>query len=230
LRSDEAVYDFARFRRLVATRLAASPSIDVRLRTEVVSGVLLPDTRKRLTLSGPDGTREESFDFLVNATYANRNLVTKWFGFALVPLRFDLYELLLVRLPIDQICVTVLDGPFTSLVGTCEEGIFLLSHIHQSVLKSVVPDDGMQPRWGEIQSNRRNILRHSSHYLPILAKAEVLESRFATRAVNAYAKDFDARPTVVSDHGFGCWSVLGGKIITCVTNALEIAREISGLA
>jgi hypothetical protein len=101
-----------------------------------------------------------------------------------------------------------------------------LSHIHQSVLKSSVSDDGLPPDWGEIQSNRRNMLRHSSRYLPVLANAEVLESRFATRAVGAYAKDFDARPTVVSDHGFGCWSVLGGKIITCVTNALEIRREI----
>lgn len=230
LRTDEAVYDITRFRRLVAARLADSSSIDVRLGTEVVSGVLLPDTRKRLTFSGPDGTREESFDFLINATYANRNLVSKWFGFPLAPLRFDLYELLLLRLPIEQICVTVLDGPFTSLVGTGEEGDFLLSHIHQSVLKSTVPDDGMPPRWGEIRSNRRNILRHASRYLPILAKAEVIESRCATRAVSAYAKDFDARPTVVSDHGFGCWSVLGGKIITCVTNALEIAREINGRA
>jgi len=230
VRSDEAIYDFERFRRLVGAALAESPSIEVRLRTDVVSGVLMQDTRKRLTFNAPGGTREESVDFLINATYANRNLVSKWFGFPQAPLRFDLYELLLLRLPLDQICVTVLDGPFTSLVGTGEKGIFLLSHIHQSVLKSVVPDDGMPPRWGEVQSNRRNMLRHSMYYFPVLAKAEVVESRCATRAVNAYAKDFDARPTVVSDHGFGCWSVLGGKIVTCVTNALEIAREINALA
>jgi hypothetical protein len=66
----------------------------------------------------------------------------------------------------------------------------------------------------------------SSRYMPILKDAEVVESRFATRAVNAFARDFDARPTVIRGHGFGCWSILGGKIITCVSNAREIAGVI----
>jgi hypothetical protein len=141
-------------------------------------------------------------------------------------LRFDLYEMLVVRLPIPQVCVTVIDGPFVSLVGTGNEGEFLLSHIHLSVSRSVIPDDGMPPHWGELTSNRHSMLRHSSRYLPILAKATDVESRWATRTVNAYARDFDARPTVITNHGFGCWSVLGGKIVTCVSNAREIVQEI----
>jgi hypothetical protein len=32
---------------------------------------------------------------------------------------------------------------------------------------------------------------------------------------------------VITDHGFGCWSVLGGKIVTSVVNAREIAGAIS---
>ena len=92
-------------------------------------------------MSGPDGTGEESYDYLVNATYAGRNLVAQWFGFPTEPLRFDLYELLLLRLPIPQICATVLDGPFTSLIGTGQEDLFLLSHIHDSVSRSVIGDE-----------------------------------------------------------------------------------------
>ena len=84
----------------------------------------------------------------------------------------------------------------------------------------------MPPDWGKIESNRENMLNSSRRYMPILEKAEVVESRYATRAVNAFARDFDARPTVVRDHGFGCWSVLGGKILTCLSNAREIADSI----
>jgi len=226
LRTDEAVYDVPLLRQLVTERLRRHPGIRLHLRTDVVSGVITGDGSKRLTLAGPDGTREESFDYVVNATYANRNLVARWFGFPLEPLRFDLYELLLLRLPIPQICVTILDGPFTSLVGTGPDGRFLLSHIHDSVSRSVIPADGAPPNWGDLPTNRANMLRHSARYLPILEQATDVESRWATRAVNAFARDFDARPTVITDHGFGCWSVLGGKIITCVTNAREIAREI----
>jgi len=225
LKTDEAVYDVLALRALVGERLAAHPAIGLHLRSKVVSGVITADGRKRLTVSGPDGTREESFDYLVNATYANRNMMCHWFGFPQERLRFDLYELLRLRLPIPQLCVTVLDGPFTSLVGI-GDGEFLLSHIHDSVSRSLIPEDGMPPQWGEFATNRANMLRHSSRYFPILAQASDVDSRWATRTVNAFARDFDARPTVITNHGFGCWSLLGGKIITCVTNAREIAGEI----
>jgi predicted dehydrogenase len=224
--TDEAVYDVVRLREIVGARLSCSPAVRCRLRTNVVSGVITNDGAKRLTLSGPDGTVEESFDYLINATYAHRNLVAQWFGFPIEPLRFDLYEHLLLRLPISQVCVTIMEGPFTSLTGTGRENLFLLSHIHDSVSRSVIPDDGMPPRWSDPVSNRANMLRHSARYLPILGQAVDIHSRWTTRAVNAYARDFDARPTVISDHGFGCWSVLGGKIVTSVANAREIAREI----
>jgi hypothetical protein len=71
------------------------------------------------------------------------------------------------------------------------------------------------------------MLRHSARYLPVLQHATDVQSWWMTRAVNAFARDFDARPTVITDHGFGCWSVLGGKIVTSVVNAREIAGAIS---
>jgi hypothetical protein len=226
LKTDEAVYDLPRLRRIVTDRLGCNQNISVHLKTSVVSGVIGSDGSKRLTVVGPEGDRQESFDYLVNATYTNRNLVAQWFGFPVEPLRFDLYELLVLRLPIPQVCVTVIDGPFTSLVGTGREGEFLLSHIHNSVSRSVIPADGMPPDWGDFPTNRATMLRHSARYLPILSKATDVQSRWATRTVNAFARDFDARPTVITEHGFGCWSVLGGKIITCVRNARDIANCI----
>ena len=228
LKTDEAVYDVPRLRQIVTDRLRSNPDIRLLPGTDVVSGAIDSDGSKRLTVAGPEGAREQSFDFVVNATYSNRNLFAAWFGFPIEPLRFDLYELLVLRLPIPQVCITIIDGPFTSLVGTGREGEFLLSHIHHSVSRSVIPADGMPPDWGVPPTNRATMLRHSSRYLPILSKATNVESRWATRAVNAYARDFDARPTVITNHGFGCWSVLGGKIITCVSNAREIAQEIFG--
>lgn len=226
LRSDEGVYDYYRLRDIIANKLHAMPNINIQFGSEVIGGSLCPDGTKRLTIKGDGSTREAEFDYLINATYANCNLLAAWFGFPVEPLRFDLYEMLVLSLPIDQVCVTILDGPFTSLVGMGGDNLFMLSHVHASVLKSDVPDDGMPPDWGEFTSNRRNMLLQSSRYLPILKQAEVIESRYATRAVSAFAEDFDARPTVIRDHGFGCWSILGGKIITCVSNAREIASVI----
>lgn len=226
VRSDEAVYDPSRMREIVRRRIDDNDRITLRLGSKVLHGVIDRDGTKRLIVRDRDGTHEETCEYLINATYANRNLVAKWFRFPIEPLRFDVYELLVVRLPVPPICVTIMDGPFTSLVGMGIDNLFMLSHIEQSVLKSVITEDGMPPKWGPIRSNRENMLRHSRRYLPILEQATVVESRYATRAVNAFAKDFDARPTVVTNHGFGCWSILGGKILTCVMNSREIAGEI----
>lgn len=226
MRTDEAVYDIPAMRKMLRDRVASANNLTLHLNTEAKAGRILPDGRKELTMSGPGGDWTQAYDYVVNATYANINLYAQWFGFPVEPLRFDLYEMLVLDVPADQLCVTVIDGPFCSLVGMGTPGRFMLSHIHDSVLKSRVPKDGRPPDWGKITSNRENMLKSSRRYMPILDQAKVVESRYATRAVNAFARDFDARPTVVRDHGFGCWSVLGGKILTCVSNAREIADAI----
>lgn len=228
LKTDEAVYDVPRLREIVTDRLRRNNEINFHPGTNVLSGSFNTNGSKKLTVAGPQGVREESFDYVVNATYMNRNLMAQWFGFPVEPLRFDLYELLVLQIPIPQVCVTIIDGPFTSLVGTGREGEFLLSHIHNSVSRSVIPVDGIPPDWGTLPTNRAIMLRHSARYLPVLSKVTSVESRWATRTVNAFARDFDARPTVITNHGFGCWSVMGGKIVTCVTNAKEIAQQILG--
>lgn len=226
MRTDEAVYDIPAMRNMLRNRIAKADHLTLHLGTEVADGRILPDGRKELTAKGPDGTRTAAYDYVVNATYSRINLYAQWFQFPIELLRFDLYEMLVLDIPAEQLCVTVMDAPFCSLVGMGTPNRFLLSHIHDSVLKSRVPPDGMPPDWGEIQSNREKMIKSSRRYMPILEKARVVESRYATRAVNAFARDFDARPTVVRDHGFGCWSVLGGKILTCLSNAREIAGAI----
>ncbi len=124
-----------------------------------------------------------------------------------------------------SISLTILDGPFCSLVSTGPNRPFIISHVDESLLKSVVTTNGLPPKWGTVQSNRANLIRACSRYFPILEKARFIESRFGVRTVQAYAEDYDGRPTVVTEHGLGCWSVLGGKIGTCVSNAREIVDQ-----
>jgi len=225
VKTDEGVYELPRLQQVIARRLRAA-SVHCQFHTEVTRVRIDGNGLKHVTRTGPDGTREEAFDYLVNATYGHRNLLAHWLGLPIAPLRFDLFEMLALHLPVPRASITVLDGPFTTLVGTGPGSRFLLAHIHASVARSTIPEDGLQPRWPEAVSNRANILRHAARYLPVLTRATNLESVWVTRAVDAYARDFDARPTVVTSHGFGCWSVLAGKIVTCVSNAREIARAI----
>lgn len=228
LLTDEAVVRMDRLRRQIARQLGRHRGVDLRLGCEVIGGRLLPDGRKAVRLRGPQGVEEQVFDGVVNATYAGTNRIAGWFGFPVRPMRFDLLEMALLHIAgAPRVMMTILDGPFTSLTHTGAGDLFMLSHIHQSLLASVVTADGLPPRWPPLASNRDALLAHGLRYLPLLERARFVESRIGVRVVEAYSEDFDGRPTVVTAHGFGCWSVLGGKIITSVSNAREIVRAIA---
>ncbi|CAG1016080.1 dTDP-3,4-didehydro-2,6-dideoxy-alpha-D-glucose 3-reductase [Burkholderiaceae bacterium] len=225
LHTDEAVVEIGKLGKLLMKSLRGHRHVDLRLSTEVKSGRLLPDGRKQLAVAGERPL--EPYDFLINATYANSNRVTSWFGFPLRPLRFDLLEMAVVEIPkARRFMMTILDAPFTSLTSVGSGDLFMLSHIHQSILASQVPPDGLPPKWKSWSSNRDNLMRHGLRYLPILERARHVESRVGVRTVEAYSEDYDGRPTVLTPHGFGCWSVLGGKIVTAVSNARELAAQI----
>ncbi len=227
LHTDEAVIDIKRLTRMLTRRLEGARHVALRLQCEVRGARLLSDGRKRLAVRGPGGDSTEDFDCLVNATYANSNIIARWLGFPTRPLRFDLLELAVYRIPgARRFMMTLIDAPFTSLTSVGSDDLFMLSHIHHSVLARRVTPDGMPPRWGNLASNRDNLLRHGLRYMPILRDASYVESRVGVRAVEAYSEDFDGRPTVITPHGFGCWSILGGKIVTAVTNARELAAAI----
>jgi glycine/D-amino acid oxidase-like deaminating enzyme len=235
LKTDEAVVDIDRLTALLMQRLKRAKHIDLRMGTRVASGRLLADGRKRLALRSASGQESVEVDYVVNATYAHTNLLAGWFGFPVRPMRFDLLEMAIFRIPkAARFMMTILDAPFTSLTHTGTEDLFMLSHIHQSILASEVTANGLPPHWrGALQTNQENLLAHGKRYLPLLDRASYVESRVGVRTVEAYNEDFDGRPTVVTAHGFGCWSVLGGKIITAVSNSHEIRRAIereSGLA
>jgi glycine/D-amino acid oxidase-like deaminating enzyme len=228
LHTDESVIDVGKLTELLMKRVSSSSNIELRLGSDVEAARFLADGRKELSFRQENTTLQHECDFLVNATYANSNLISRWLGFPLRQLRFDQLELAVYRIPgAPRFMMTILDAPFTSLTSLGYGDLFMLSHRFQSLLASEVSVDGLPPNWSEPTLNYKNLLRHGLRYLPILENAEYVESRVGVRTVAAYSEDFDGRPTVVTPHGFGCWSVLGGKLVTAVTNAREIVDAIA---
>ena len=68
--------------------------------------------------------------------------------------------------------------------------------------------------------------KHDIAFMPIVEKAKYVKSIFSVLPIQPHAHDTDARLTIVTNHGEGCWSVFEGKIITCVSAAKEIARNL----
>ena len=226
LKTAEPVYSYKQLRKIIKSCLLNN-NIKIRFNLEVINGKLSKDFKKILIIKDENNNKRKGvFDYVINATYANFNRFAKWFNFPIKPLRIDIVELLVLRLPLPKIAMTIMDGPFATLVTTGDKNIFTLGHVKESMLKSVVPKDGLVPKWKMPQSKWKNILHQSKKWYPILKNAEYLQSRYVIRAINAYREYDDARPSDITSYGFGCWSILGGKVITCVSTAKTIANEI----
>ena len=230
LKTPEAVYDYGALRNVTEKRLKSGRRIRICLDTEVIGGLLRTDGSKQLLIRKKGRMRKERFDFVVNATYAFGNRFAQWFRFPIKPLRLCLKEMLLIKLAAPQISVALWgDNGFSTLVATGEKNIFTFGYMPTSVLQCAVPKNGLVPAWGKPKSRWRQQLGMGRKWLPILAKAEYRESRFITLSINAWHMHDYARTSDITEHGFGCWSILGGKIITCVTTAKEIANRIKTL-
>lgn len=226
LKTAEPVYDYDELKKTVEARLKRCKMLSLHLSSRVDKGFLKPDGKKYLRVTEKGGKYNLSFDFVVNATYARINAFAHWFDFPSKPLRMDLVELVVLRLPVPAMALTIMDGAFPTLVTTGRTGLFTLGHVRHSVRKSFVPPDGLVPQWKLPKSNWKKIVAESKKWFPILRSAEYVESRFVVRAVNAYREHDDARPSDILRHGFGCWSILGGKVITAVAAARSIAKEL----
>lgn len=222
----EPIYDYSRLKQITQQLLAQKQSIHIQFNCTVIGAQLEADGTKTISYQENGVMRYASFDYVINSTYANHNLIPSWLGFVPKPVRVDLVEALIMRIPMPRLSFAVMDGPFTNVVPTEHDGIFTLVHIAESVLERFVPPDGLIPPGLAYKSNAKRIIEESAVWFPFLKKAELVESRFVFRSVNAHREHDDARPSDITGHGFGCWSILGGKIINAVTTAKGLRKEL----
>ncbi len=232
IETTEPVYDSEKMRKMGYDMIAQKSTIDLRLASAIVGGsVDQTSGKKRLQVRSNKNDTFEEFDFVVNATYANHNLFRGWFGFPTIDLEFRLKELPIIRLPkMSPAAVTIMDGPFVTIVPVGHSGLYTLGDVPRSIIE-------VSHSWGGIPwtakymnaiSSRFSEMKIADEYfIPIIAEAEYVRSMFSVLPVLPDRLETDERLTAVTYHGSGCWSVLEGKIVTCVTAAKQIVRELA---
>jgi len=222
LKTNEGIYDIEKMRDISWRELNKSGSITVNLGTEILDGGYLGGTKKHLNIGRNEHVSVEAFDFVVDCTYSNWNRIGVDLGLESFSLRKELVEIVEIELDVDISCLTIIDGPFLSLTYSGKSNKYFLSHRDHSLLKRSYSHD----RFGKFRSNHENILAAGAQYIPILSKAKYVGSWISEKAITAYSNETWERPTVIKNHGFGYWSVLGGKILTSVSNSIEISEQI----
>lgn len=176
----------------------------------------------------------ESFtsSIVIASLYAGTNDLHSRSGLELLPIQYEAAEMALVRVPDEWAnrAITVMDGPFFSMMPFPPEALHSFSHVRYT--PQIRWEDKDKPENRELtreqlslfKSSFREMLADAVRYIPSLKETRYVKSIREVKTVLAKVDLSDRRPVVVrSDFdlpGYHC--VLGGKI----DNIFEVLDEL----
>lgn len=171
--------------------------------------------------------------YVFNCTYSGLNQLRGDFPGVSTPLKQEVTEMALMQMPesLAGIGVTVMDGPFFSMMPFPARGLHTLSHVRYTPHFNWADEAGINPyaRLHNYQRQSRvdRMVRDTGRYIPEVLKAKHVDSLFEVKTVLVKNEGDDGRPILFEQHNTlpGCYSVLGGKIDN-IYDVLERLIEI----
>lgn len=181
--------------------------------------------------------QEDIYDahYVFNCTYSQINQLLKNSGIELLPLKHELTETPLIQVPDDikDLGITIMDGPFFSIMPYPSRRLHSLHHVRYTPHRSWI--DGFDNyhsadsflKNGGRQSKFIFMIKDAQRYLPVLKDAEYIESMYEIKTVLIQNEMDDGRPILYKqDHGIKNFStVLGGKIDN-IYDVLEMIADV----
>ncbi|KFE57098.1 NAD(P)/FAD-dependent oxidoreductase [Pseudomonas syringae] len=204
-----------------AKRSLAECGVQIRYQSEVTglsrnaTGTLEVATRQA------DGVEQQlTCRYVINCTYSGLNQFAGDFSGTSAELKQEITEMPLLKLPpeLDELGITVMDGPFFSIMPFPARGLHTLSHVRYTPHLHWPDQHGINPyeKLAQYHQETRvdHMLRDVERYIPAIRKAEYVESLFEVKTVLQMSEGNDSRPIFFERHSTlpGTYSVLGGKI------------------
>lgn len=231
----EHAFDASILREIIWDQLKRS-SVDVRLSTSVseVSSAKEGEAVK-LSYTGPQGEGCVIAKEVLCCTYCNLNEPGEAAGLGRVPLKHEFTELALVEPPsaLAELGITVMDGPFFSLMPFPARKLHSLSHVrytpHGSWFDSdsnYTPADAVA-RGVQRKTSFPHMVRDAAKFLPVLRECKYVESLWQVKTVLPASERDDSRPILFApNHSIaGYHLVMGGKIDN-VYDIVDAARPM----
>lgn len=204
---------------LDAARVEVRRSVEVRRVSEAPGGGL------RVELRGGD-TLDAGAVF--NCTYAGINELLERSGLPLIPLKYEAAEMALVEAPppLRRAGVTVMCGPFFSVMPFPARGAHTLSHVRYTPHYAWSTGGAAPPR-PPGPSRFVHMVKDAARYLPCLQDARYLDSLWETKTILPASEADDSRPILFkAHHGLrNLYCVMGGKI----DNVFDVLHELDAL-
>lgn len=157
---------------------------------------------------------------VMNCTYSGLDQLAGDFSGTTTALKHEITEMALLQLPpiLRNLGITVMDGPFFSVMPFPARKLHTLSHVRYTPHCSWTSRRGINPYADmaayERESRANRMIRDVARYLPAIAKATYRDSLFEVKTVLVKNEGDDGRPILFEKYNDlpGVYSVLGGKI------------------
>lgn len=212
----EVAFDYSVLKQQMSERMETT-GIDVRLATEMLE----LDTHSQHVRAGLSDGTEITARYAFNITYSQINAILDKANLPTAHLKHELAELALIEPPeeLQEVGITVMDGPFFSCMPYPSERLYSLTHVrytpHESWLDNAPTRDPyvyFEDR--QLETRYAYMLRDAQRFMPCLARAVYKRSIFDVKTILVKNEHDDGRPILYQQKpkDSRVISILGGKI------------------
>ena len=231
----EYAFDSRKLRALLLERIAKHKGITISL-GESVQKIQLPKDKDG-ELAVITNKTTHTGNFVLNCTYSNINTLHRASGLPLVGLKHEITEMCLVELPqkLKDFSITMMDGPFFSIMPFPSKQLYTLSHVRYTPHESWIDDEHTSEERIKTHEYLKNRPFHSNYnqmyndvvrFIPALKDMKYRESIVEVKTVLVKSEDDDSRPILFrndfGDDGYVC--IMGGKLDNIYDAFEELGR------
>jgi glycine/D-amino acid oxidase-like deaminating enzyme len=217
----EYAFDSHKLRDLLLARIARCSGIQ--LRNDVAVERIEPNKGETVSVYTNHG--HYIAGRVLNCTYSRINTLHRKSNLPLIPLKHEVTEMCLVELPkgLEDFSVTMMDGPFFSIMPFPSRGLHTLSHVrytpHESWADALYTPTDRHDTHDYLdkiikKSNYRQMYADVIRYVPALKDMKYADSIREVKTVLVKSEDDDSRPILFKPH-FGMQNytcIMGGKL------------------
>lgn len=210
--------------------------VHVRLETRATAISRHTDGQLRVDLQPGHGIEGTSLlcRYIFNCTYSGLNQFVGDFPGARTGLKHEITEMALIQAPpaLQDLGITVMDGPFFSMMPFPARGLHSLSHVRYTPHRSWEDMPNIDPYQNLVEYERvtraDRIIRDVGRYLPAMLDSKYIDSLFEIKTILVKNEGDDGRPILFEKHSElqGCYSILGGKIDNIYDILEKIDQEV----
>jgi glycine/D-amino acid oxidase-like deaminating enzyme len=174
-----------------------------------------------------------SASYLFNCTYANLKQIPGMEVHCLTQLKQEITEMALIEPPseLSQLGITVMCGPFFSVMPFPPRSLHTLSHVRYTPHASWIDSGAGSPSPYEmLDANRSTLraeamLRDAARYLPLLKRSRIRDSLFEVKTLLVRNEIDDGRPILIEQSTASprVYSIMGGKL----DNIYDVYQRLS---